>query len=51
VGSQAGFVVFYKAITFNKTQNNKERQVVSHQPLSAAAWVHFHVSVHGVYGG
>jgi hypothetical protein len=51
VGSQAGIVVLYKAITFNKTQNKKERQVVSHQPLSAEAWVHFHLSVYGVYGG
>jgi hypothetical protein len=31
---------FIKPIRIIKTQNNKERQVVRHQPLSPKAWVH-----------
>ena len=34
-----------------KTQNNKQRQVVRQQPVSAKFWVHSQVSLSGVYGG
>jgi len=40
---------FNQAIPLNKTQNNKERNVVKQQPLSAEGLVHPQVS--GVYGG
>ena len=39
---------FIKAIRFIRTQNNKERQVVIQEPVSAEGWVHSQVSLSGV---
>jgi len=47
-GSRLDLCFFIKAIRFIKTQNNKERQVVIQEPVSAEGWVHSQVSLSGV---